>query len=189
MNITATSVELRSRSIELAGNLTIEQVQLSCPMLRVELPLDTGAVAGEVTLTMSASEAELNKVLAGLSEGGLRDAEIALLSGRVRVSGRYEVMGPLAVPFTLVAVPEIVGGKRLRLEPRDLSVVGATLPGFSAQVIGERINSHLAKVLNVERSGLPLELTSIVVETGRITLTGKADIEWRRGETGVERSR
>lgn len=188
MDITAKSATLGARDVAFGGELTVEHLKLESPALRLTTPIGSGPCAAEITVSLTLSETDLNRALARHQEAGMRDVQVALMNGHLRVTGKYEVMGPFAVPFALAATPEIEGGARLRLQVRDVSIVGAALPGFSAQVIGERVNAKLREALNVQRLGLPIRLSSITVETGRLTVTAQAAVEWRPGDTGVVRT-
>ncbi|MBM3493011.1 MAG: DUF2993 domain-containing protein [Armatimonadetes bacterium] len=179
MEITCPAVTLGAREVRVGDLLALQHVSVEFTAVRVTLPLGTGPLAAQAILQVVINEAELNRLVAGRDESGLRDLSFGLLTGKVRFAGRYELMGPLAVPFSLVAVPEIVGGTHIRLDMRDFSVVGAALPGFSAQMIGERINGKLAESLSVERLGIPIRLTAITVEPGRLTVTGETTVEIR----------
>jgi hypothetical protein len=176
MDIVSPSVTVSAREVRIGDAWSVQHVHLDCTDLRVALPLGSGPIAAVATLRVVVNEAEVNRLLAGRAEGGLRDVSLGLMTGKVRIAGRYEVMGPIAVPFTLVALPEIVGGTHLRLDIQDVSVVGATLPGFSAQMIGEKVNARLAETLNVQKLGVPVRLTGIAVEPGRLVVTADASV-------------
>lgn len=188
MDITTGNTVLTIRDVVCGNELTIQHVRVETPAARITVPIGSGPCAAELTVVLTVTERELNRVLANQPDLGVRDAQLALLSGSVRISGRYEIMGPFAIPFTLTAVPQVEGGERIRLDVGDVSVVGAALPGFSAQMIGERLNGRLSEALNVRRLGIPLRLVGVTVETGRLNVTARAEMEWRPGESGIVRS-
>jgi hypothetical protein len=189
MDINTANVTIAARDVLCGDALALQHVKVESQAVRLTVPFGSGPCGAEVTLALTVTEPEVNRVLSRLAESGLRDLQVALMNGTMRITGRYEVVGPIAVPFALVATPEIEGGARIRLRVRDVSIVGAALPGFSTQVIGERVNAKLVETLNVERLGLPFHLASITVETGRLNVTATAAVEWRPQEGGIVRSR
>jgi len=188
MEINTATVTLSANDVSCVGELDVQHLTVEAPAARLTLPIGSGPCGAELTVALTVVERELNRILARHAGAGLRDLQVALMSGSMRITGKFEVMGPIAAPFALVAVPEIEGGTHIRLKVKDVSIVGAALPGFSAQMIGERVNARLAETLNVERLGVPLLLSAISVETGRLNLAARASVEWRPQETAVVRS-
>lgn len=176
MQITCPSASLTAQELTLGDQIAIQHVTLDCTNLTISVPLGSGVATGEVAARIVINERELNRLIGAADDSGIRDLAVALMTGKLRITGRYEVMKLLAVPFALVAVPEIVGDSHIRLDVQDLSVVGATLPGFSSQIIGERLNAKLSEHLNVERLGIPLRLVGISVEPGRLLVRGEATL-------------
>lgn len=185
VDITIGNIVLTARDVLCGNELAIQHLKAEAPAAHLTVPLGSGPSSVELTVTLMLTEPEINRVLSAHAEGGLRDPRVALMNGSLRVTGRVEVMGPIAVPFALVGVPEVEGGERVRLQVRDVSVVGAALPGFSAQMVGERINAKLAEVLNVRRLGLPVRLVGVDVETGRLKITAQTSLEWNPAERAI----
>ncbi len=185
MEIISPSVTLNARDVRFGDQVTVQHLSVECSELRLGLPFGAAPSLLRARLQITINEKELNRQLVGRQEQGLRDLALSLMTDKVRITGRYELMGPLAVPFAVVAVPEIVGGIAIRLDIRDVSIIGAALPGFSAQMVGERINRSLADTLNVERLGVPVRLTELRVEPGRLTAFGEAELEFSRSSGTV----
>jgi hypothetical protein len=179
MEVTSPAVTLNARDVRFGDQLGLQHLSIECSEFRLSVPIGSGPSSAQAVVEALINEAELNRLIGGRQEAGLRDLAISLMTGKLRITGRYEVMGPIAVPFALIAVPEIVGGVSVRLDIRDLSVVGAALPGFSAQMIGERINARLGEVLNVARLGVPVRLTGLRLEPGRLAVTAEVAFELR----------
>ena len=131
----------------------------------------------EATATLTVTEKSLNALLQANPPEGTRDLSLATLTGRVRIEGKV-LWNRIPVPFSLMASPEVEGGARLRLNVQQVQVLGPiALPGFVAQGIGNRINDTLAEKFDVTRFPVPLRLTGLTVEPGRILLSATASIE------------
>lgn len=177
MDIVSPSLNLSARDVRFGDQVVVQHLSVECSEVRIGLPLGKSPSSVRASVQIVISETELNRQLIGRQEQGLRDLALGLMTDKLRITGRYALMGPLAVPFALVAVPEITGGSSIRLNIRDVSIVGAALPGMSAQMIGERINARVTDTLNVEKLGLPVRLTGLRVEPGRLILSGEAALE------------
>ena len=170
MDIIFSGLDARASSVVLEGLLDVADVRASCSELVVRADAAGVAVGGELAVATTVVEAAINRVLGRVQQRPLADLQIALLDGPVRITGRYSVAGPVAVPFELSGRLEIDGGARLRLQTERVSVVGASLPEAMLAPIGERVNAHLAEALDVTRLPIPVRLTRVVVEPGRATL-------------------
>lgn len=179
--VTIKNARLDANEVRLGELITLEEVRLSGAGIVIRSEPETGLSIAELNATLVVTESALNRLLAGRSEDSLRDLEVAMLNGKARISGKYTMLLGLGVPFTFTAVPEIEGGARLRLSPREISVLGPTLPGFMTDIIGERVNAALAKSFDTTRLPLPVRLTGLTVETGRLLLTATASVSLRPG--------
>ena len=160
------TARLDARDIAVGEVLVIDELRLAGGTIDY---LPGGALridALEATLVVT--EAAFNKFLSRNTEEPLSEMEVALLNGKMRISGRYRMLLP--IPFTVTAVPEIEGGARLRLDSRHISLIGAPIPGFGVEMIGEKINAQLAQVFDANNLPVPVRLTRLTVETGRIVL-------------------
>jgi len=185
MNVTIRAAQLNAQEIEVGDVITLQEVRLTGTGVLFRSSEAGAAIHIEsVQATMILTESSLNRFLAGRNEEPLQDLQVAMLTGKVRISGRYK-LGFVPLPFSLTAVPEIEGGARLRLDPRQMSFV-VPLPGVAAQVLGERINTRLARSFDTTKLPLPgLRLTGLTVEPGRVLLSATASLELRPTETGV----
>ncbi len=180
VELSARSLRLDAHDVDLGGVITLDELKLAAGSLSIA-PGPGGALRiADLTGTLIVTESALNRFLRGRDEGPLRDLQIAMLTGKVRIAGRYVRLG-IPVPFSFTAVPEIEGGARLRLDPRQMSVAGAPMPNFMPHLIAERINPRLAEALDVTRLPLPVRLTGLTVETGRILLHATAMVDLKLG--------
>ncbi len=174
MNIHIRAAQLNAQEVQLSEILTVQEIRLSATDIDLRAEPGGAIRIANADATLLITEAGLNRFFDGRDFGTISDLKIVTLTGKVRISGRYSV-----IPFTFTAVPEIDGGARLRLDPRQFSVIGAPLPGIGAHMIGEKINVELAKQFDTTRLPLPLRLTGLTVEPGRLLLTASASIELR----------
>jgi hypothetical protein len=170
--LTVRSANLAAREVRLADILTLDEVKLTGEDIRIRTGRNgTFSISG-LTATLTITESALNKFLSGRVEDQLNSLQVRMLNGKVRIEGKYRMF-----PFTFTAVPEIEGGARLRLDPRQMSLIGLPIPGVGAQVIGEKINTRLSRAFDITRLPLPLRLTSLIIETGRLLLSAAGDVE------------
>ncbi len=130
-----------------------------------------------MSATFVVTEASLNRLLAENPPEGTRDLSLATLSGRVRIEGKI-VWNRIPVPFVLTGVPEVEGGARLRLNVQQVHILGPfALPAWISQGIGSRINDSLAEKFDSAKLPIPVRLTGLTVEPGRILLSASAAID------------
>jgi hypothetical protein len=172
MKITIRSAQLNAQEIDVSGLLQIHEVRLTGASISLSPDPGGRLVIGEATGTVTVTEAALNRVLADATIDKVRGLDLKTYSGRIGISGRHEVLGPVSLPFNLSAVPEIEGGVRLRLSPKEISVAGGVgVPAFLVQAIGTKINEQLAKRFDASKLPIPLRLTGVTVEPGRLILS------------------
>jgi len=188
MEIQTGPIALTVRDVICGDMLAIRHIRVESAAARLNVPIGSGPCAAILTMTLIIEEREINRILERQTQAGMKDLRVALMQDSLRITGRYEVMGPIAVPFTLLAVPRVEGGERIQFDVRDISVVGASLPGFSAQMIADKLNARMAETLNVRRTGLPLRLVSVTSQTGRLVVTAEAELEWNPAVADLTRS-
>ena len=171
-DLTVRSANVTGRDVRLGNLLTVDEVKVSGEDIQILTGPDGRVHIGGITATITITESALNRFLQGRIEDQLNHLQVRMLNGKVRIEGRYRLF-----PFTFTAVPEIEGGARLRLDPRQMSLVGLPLPGMGAQMIGEKINSRLSTAFDITRFNLPLRLTNLTIETGRMLLSAAGEIE------------
>jgi hypothetical protein len=187
MQITIRGAQLNAQEIQIGDIITLQEIRVNGTGITLGSPGGAVQVA-EAGVTFIVTEAALNRFLAGRAEGRLRDMEVAMLNGRVRLTGRFQVAGPLWIPFSAAGAPEIEGGARLRVNWQQINPVGVPVPHAAVQVIGEIINNRLAAAFDVTKLPLDVRLASLTVETGRLLLTAAAAIEFRPAETAIEKT-
>jgi hypothetical protein len=166
------SGKLEARDIHLGGMLVIDELRLTGSGIVLTSGEGGGFRISELNATVIVTESALNNFLTGRSEDSLHHLKAYMLTGKVRFEGRYGL-----IPFTYTGVPEIEGGARLRLDPRQMSIIGLPLPGVGVQVIGERLNAQLAKAFDITRLPVQMRLTGLTIETGRLLLSATAAVE------------
>lgn len=171
----AREARLLAESVDLGGVVSLDEIRLEGRDISLR---PGGSIrVGELQASLVISEAALNRFLANRRADTVRDLQVAMLDGKVRIHGRYSLPLGIGVPFTFTGVPEIEGGARVRLDPRHMSLVGAPVPGLATGAIGDRVNALLADALDVTRFPLAVRLTALTVETGRLTLSATAAVE------------
>ena len=179
-NAALQSAECTLQKVEGDGVPTIAEGWIRADGVRLLMDGGVRLQVETLRLRVTFTEAEANKGLAGLDLKPIRDAAVAFLGGRIRMTGRYNVLGGLGVPFSMVAIPEPRAGLNVTLDVRELSVVGLPNPAMVAKAVEERVNAKLAEALDAAALPFPARLEAITVEPGRITvaLAGSLDL-WR----------
>ena len=179
MEITIRAAQLNAQEIKVDDQITLQEVRLSGADIRLTTGPRGPVRIAELNGTLIVTEASLNRVLKRKPPEATRDLELATLTGRIRVTGK-RMVGFVPVPFTLVCAPEIEGGARIRLNVQSVNVLGPMpVPGPFVQGIGDQINKSLAEAFDTTKLPIPVRLTGLVVEPGRLTLTATAAVEVR----------
>lgn len=158
------------------GLLEIEQCRAHAPV--VEMADSPSAFLRSPTLQAEATvtEAALNRALVAAPIPGVQGLQVQALEGKLRFNGR---VGPVPVPFALVAVPEVVENRRIRLEPDTLAVTLVNLPGPAMRFVVEKINQRLAEVLDTQELPIAFNLTAVEIQVGRLLIRGETTLEFR----------
>ena len=171
--IGALTASLEAHDVSLGSVITFDEVRLNSAGLVVGS--NASVRARELVGTFIISESSLNRFLASRVADSVKDVEVAVYVGKLRISGRYTKMG-IPVPFQLYAVPMIEGGARIQLDPGKMNLSVLAMPGFSANFAAERINFHLAKAFDTTRFPIPVRMTDIRCETGRLLISATASL-------------
>jgi hypothetical protein len=172
MHIKIANAQLNVQNVEITDILTIQEVRLTGATIRFDTEPGGKFAIEEASATLFLTEASLNRVISDSPIDKIKDLDLKTFTGRIAVSGRYLPMGPVAVPFTMSAVPEIEGGRKLQMNMQNVRVVGAvTMPSFLVQIIGNAINERLAKHFDASKLPIPLRMTGVVVEPGRLIVS------------------
>src|SRR4051812_5632583 len=124
MKLTIDSAQLNAQEILFGDVLSVQEIRISAKDIALSMERGVPTTIRELDATLVVTEASVNTLLSRNSIDGVSNLEVATLKGKLRISGKRELLGPVAVPFTLTAVPEIVGGTHLRFKATDLEVVG-----------------------------------------------------------------
>src|SRR5262249_10247829 len=107
--------QITAQEVEIGDLIRLEEVTLN--LQGVEFRAGPGPIRiQEANARLVINEVSLNRMLARKPDDALRTLQAAILNGKIRISGKYSILGLLPVPFAFTAVPEIEGGARLRLD-------------------------------------------------------------------------
>ncbi|MCS6777388.1 MAG: DUF2993 domain-containing protein [Chloroherpetonaceae bacterium] len=170
--------EVVSRQVHLPHGVVLEQVQLHAEAARYIPETRSSAarvVIDELHVKAVISEPHLNAMVgAHLRSEVLRGINVAILSGKLRVTGQFVKWIP--VPFTLEVTPHIENGIRIRPEFLGLSAAAFALPSSAVELLEQ----HLRPLLTVDLTQLPVPVyvDRLVCEPGRLVLQGRARLHW-----------
>jgi len=174
-SLTARNARLDARDVQLGDVVSLDEIRLMGNAISYRSGPDGVIRIESVEATFVVTESAFNRLLEQKTGEPFSELQAAMLNGKMRISGRYRVLLP--IPFTVTAVPEIEGGARLRLDSKHMSLVGAPLPGFGVEMIGEKINAQLARAFDANNLPIPVRLTKLTVETGRLILNAVTSLE------------
>lgn len=182
MEIKIGAAQASAQEIQIGQIITLQEVKLTGSGIVYAMEPERTLHIAEMNANLIVTEASLNRLLAETPLREIRDLQVETLTGRIRIKGRYLLAGRLPIPFAMSAVPEIEGGARLRLDPRQIHFIGAPLPAFAVNLIAERINERMAQGFDINRLPIPLRLTALTVEPGRLLLAAVASLQLRLDE-------
>jgi hypothetical protein len=181
LEVSAASAKLDARNLRIGETLVVDEVRLTGN--GITFSAGGGVRVAELNATIVVTESALNSFLAGRAEDSLHDLKVFMLTGKVRIEGRYGL-----IPFAYTGAPEIEGGARLRIDPKQLSLLGLPMPGVGVHMIGEKLNAQLARAFDITRFAVPMRITALTIETGRLLLSGTASVELAPGGPPSESS-
>jgi hypothetical protein len=167
------------RNVQLGGDVVLDEVLLEGGDIEIDASRgeqDATITSGETRVRAVMSEANLNRLVTAKmpQDSTVRNLNIALLSGKARISGKALVTF-VPLPFTIEAVARVDNGQRVSLDCRS-ATMGIDLPRAVVDVIEQRINESLG--LDVSQLAIPVWIDEIQCEPGRLTALGRARIAW-----------
>lgn len=172
MHIKIGSAQISALDVRIAGVPPFMEIRLSGTELIISNSPDGKLWVRSATGSIVITEAAMNSSIAATRVDRIRDLDLKTYNGFVRISGRHELVGAVTIPFTVTATPEIESGMRLRLALKDVNVAGALpMPGFLVQMLAAKINEQLGQTFDSTRLPVPIRLTGVNVEPGRLTLS------------------
>jgi hypothetical protein len=175
VEITARNARLDARDLQFGDGLALDEIRLTGAGIAYRSGTAGSLKIEALDATLVVTEAAFNRFLESNTDEPFSGLQASLLNGKMRLSGRYRMFVP--IPFTITAVPELEGGARLRLDSKQMSLVGAPSPGFGVEMIGEKINAQLSRAFDATRLPIPVRLTQLTVETGRFLLHATTSLE------------
>jgi hypothetical protein len=166
-------------NVQLRDDILLDEVHLEGGGVQITLPKAEGEAArittGESLFRAVISEPNLNRLLAGNMPGdtSVRNLQIALFSGRARITG--QIVRALGLPFTIEAVPRIDNGVRISFDFQSAKI-GIGMPAALVDVIETFVNERLA--FDLSKLSVPVWLDALRCEPGRLTALGKVRIDW-----------
>jgi hypothetical protein len=191
MRLDIGAVQLTAKDVKIVGVPPFMELQIDGTELIVTDSEDGRLWVRSATGSILVTESAINRAITSISVDKVSDLDLKTYNGFARISGRYQVLGAVSAPFTITAAPEIESGARLRLAVRDFSVAGAIpMPSFVINMLAARINEQLGKAFDVTRLPVPIRLTGVTVEPGRLKLSAKLEMppESAPGATKPEES-
>jgi hypothetical protein len=175
-------VQIRLQNVRLRADVTLDEVSLESGDIQITESEEAGgavaARAAETKFHIMISEPHINEFLAVNlpADGALRNVRLALLSGKVRLTGQV-IKSILHLPVTLEAIPLIENGVRVKLDCQAAKI-GIALPAAVVELVEVYINDNPKLPLNLSRLPVPVRLDEIRCEPGRLHVTGRARLQW-----------
>ncbi len=178
--ITAGAATISLRNASFSPILTVDELVLEAGNLQLnpgENGRDLRFTSGETRFRGMLTEASLNSLIAGSlpADAPLRNVKVTLYSGRAQLKGQF-VKSVMSLPFTLNAKPVVTNGIRLALDCSATQIGGIGLPGAAVEIIERVLNEKLS--LDLTASTIPVWLDEVRCEPGRLTVLGRARLNW-----------
>lgn len=177
MQVDIGSAELVLKDVCFGPNLTIAEIRTVSEGVVLTSGQPGRLSAPGTRISMTVTEAAMNRLISGLVIDRVSDLEVATLSGSLRISGRLQMALGIRLPFELDGALETPGGDRVQLRLRSARVVGAGAPAFLMPTIQERVNTALGAATDVAQASFSLRYTDVRVEPGRVLLHGTGQID------------
>lgn len=164
------TLDIRGNDVKLSTGVTVDRLDIDLKDVRFDR---NQAITGVKSTDFAASVSEHNLTdFLTASRSDMRGAKVTLADGKLTLSASPRVFAT-RTPVTLEAGLRIVNHTKLWLDLRKLRARGMRVPGF----VRGRIMHGLNPVLDTDQMGVPAELTSVKIDGGEISLTGKADVQ------------
>jgi hypothetical protein len=178
--ITAGSATISLRNACISPSLVVDELVLEAGDLELTPGLDGRDLtfsSGETRFRGMLTEVSVNKLISGNmpADTPLRNVKVTLYSGRAQVKGQF-VKSVMSLPFTLDAKPVLTNGIRLTLDCSASQIGGIGLPGAVVEIIERVLNEKLS--LDLTQSAFPVRLDEVRCEPGRLTVLGRARLNW-----------
>ena len=131
---------------------------------------------GDARFTITVSEKSLDQFIAGEAPSGesIRKTRLTLGDNNiVTVTGERVTLLNVGIPFRLTGPIRAASATRIEIDPRRLDVAGIPFSGRVLNFFKGRIESSL----DLRQFPVPVELTSVTTQRGRIMLSGSIDAE------------
>lgn len=128
--------------------------------------------AGEVRVRAMISEPNMNRMLSANVPRNtpVRALQVAVLTGKVRVTGQYVVLG-IGLPFTAEAIIRTENGVRVIPDWQSIRAAGMPIPGAGVDVIEQHLHRHMA--IDLTRLPVPVWIDEVRCEPGRVTVNAR----------------
>jgi LmeA-like phospholipid-binding len=170
-NVTIDGDEVRFPTGLVLDNLHIE-------LRNVDIDAGRGRVRhiGDARFTIVVSETSLDQFIAGEAPAGetIRKTRLSLGDNNiVTVTAERVTLLNVGLPFRLTGPIRAASPTRIEIDPRRLEVAGIPFSGRVLNFFKSRIESSL----DLRQFPVPVQLSSVTTQRGRIILAGSIDAE------------
>jgi hypothetical protein len=172
--ITLGTADVQLRDVDIGHGVRVDEVRLEGASVEIGLggPENVELHANDLRVRAVLSEQSLNRAIEANMpmELPFRGIRVAILSGRLRVEGRFVKF--VSIPVAIEGRPEIENGNRIVLAWQDVRGAGFSFPG----AMREWLASYRNLAIDLSRLPIPVWVDSVACEPGRLTLVGRARI-------------
>lgn len=163
-----------ANNVKLDTGLEISRLQIDAGGITLETDSKSGITANNAQLHLLITEVALNRCLQNTPMDGIADFEIKLLSDRVEICGKQKLVGKLGIPFKVGGKIEVMDGKTFRINLASAEIGRSiSLPTFVVSTISDRVNESIAANFDICHLPVPVRLSGITVEPGRLKLSAE----------------
>ncbi len=178
------SAQIVFKNVQFGDKMVLDEVQLNGANIQLNLGLDTvppvSVSSGETQFRALITEANLNALLAKNMPDDIpvKNLHLSLLSGKVKLSAQLNKMFKL--PISVEGVLQVENGVKVFFEWQQVSAGGIPLPSQLVELLQQQIN----KSMDLGKSPVPVWLDWIRCEPGRLTISGKARLNFPISDSG-----
>jgi hypothetical protein len=164
-------INIHGRNVRVVAGLNLDDLQVRLEDVRFSRTSRKVQQIGGTQFEAQVSAASVASYLHHRSPN-LRDVQVAFAGSSVRVSAARPLLG-IGMPFEVEGQPILRSPTAIDFAASRVAVLRLGLPEFAVRHVQERINP----LVDLTAMPLPLNLTAVRVEGGRVLISGTAHLD------------
>ncbi len=180
------SVQIVLKNVQFGNKMVLDEMQLNGSNIHLKFDGDaakpSSVTSDETTFRGLMTEANLNALLESNMppDVPVTNLRVSLLSGKLKLSA--QLIKFLKMPLSVEGVVRVDNGSKVYLEWEDVHFGGIPLPSQLVEMLQNQIN----KSLDLTTSPVPVWLDWVRCEPGRLSISGKARLNFPINQIGID---